>query len=183
MADRECRIPLPRGRFALVDVEDFERLSAHRWHLKRKAGDPGRFYAQRTIRVGSGSAARKTAVTMHREIMGHPPGAVVDHRNGDGLDNRRSNLRITDVRGNCTNVTSSKLQKRGGFKGVSWNANAGKWQASIGGGEVKANGKRRLLYLGLFTDPADAARAYDRAALQHFGEFAALNFPEVRRAG
>jgi hypothetical protein len=174
-----CRLPLGHGLFALVDADDFATVGVHRWHLKRKKSQPGKYYAQRTVRLGNGRNAPKTAVQLHREIMAAGPGQVIDHRNGNGLDNRRENLRVTDVRGNATNVVHSKNRKRGGFKGVSWNRNAEKWQASICAGEVRANGRRKQLYLGIFEDAADAARAYDAAAREHFGEFAALNFPEV----
>lgn len=174
-----CRIPLHGGHFALVSPEDFERASAHRWHVKRKKSQPGKLYVQRTIRLGSGRGAKKTAETLHRFIMQAAPGVMVDHRNGDGLDNQRHNLRCCDNAQNQRNITASKRQKRGGFKGVSWNPTAQKWEAGIGAGERKANGRRARLYLGVYDDPADAARAYDRAALEHFGEFAALNFPQA----
>lgn len=176
MAD-PCRIPLPGGAFALVDADDFDRISAHRWHLKRKRSQPGRVYAQRTVRVGSGASATKTAVVMHREVMRAEPGEVIDHVSGDTLDNRKANLRRTDSRGNCTNVTRSKNQKRGGYKGVAWNPTAGKWQAQICAGELRPNGKRKQIYLGVYEDPLDAALAYDAAARRYFGEFAACNFP------
>jgi hypothetical protein len=111
--------------------------------------------------------------------MGAAPGVMVDHRNGDGLDNTRENLRLTCNADNQKNIRFSKRQKRGGFKGVSWNNNAQKWEAGIGAGEKRANGRRARVYLGIFDDPADAARAYDAAARLHFGEWAALNFPEA----
>ncbi len=162
------QIPLGRGVFSLID----------RWHAKRKASQPGKAYAQRTVRLTSGRDGKKTAVTLHREVMCALPHEVIDHRNGNGLDNRKENLRRTDARGNATNVTSSKNHKRGGWKGVSWNPTAGKWQAAICAGEVKPNGKRRQLYLGCFDDPIAAARVYDAAARKHFGEFASCNLPE-----
>jgi hypothetical protein len=182
-AAEPCRIPLGHGVYALVDADDYPAISAHTWHLKRKRNDPHRRYAQRTISLGKGHNPPKTARVMHRQIMGvTDPKVLVDHRNGDGLDNRRSNLRLTDARGNTTNVVSSKLRKAGGYKGVSWNKGAGKWQVSICGGEPRPNGKRKQLYLGLFTDPAAAARAYDAKAIEVFGEFAALNFPRESEA-
>lgn len=170
-------LPLGHGLFALVSPEDFERASAHRWHLKRKRSQPGKFYVQRTIRLGSGRRAPKTTELLHRFIMGAAPGVLVDHRNGNGLDNQRRNLRCCDNTQNQRNITASKRQKRGQFKGVAWNARADRWQAQICAGEKRPNGKRKQLYLGLFDSPADAARAYDSAAREHFGEFAALNFP------
>jgi hypothetical protein len=173
-----AQVPLGHGVFALIDADDFERINAFKWHAKRKSSQPGRLYAQRTVRLTSGRDGKKTAVTLHREVMCALPHEVIDHRNGNGLDNRKENLRRTDARGNATNVTSSKNHKRGGWKGVSWNPTAGKWQAAICAGEVKANGKRRQLYLGCFDDPIAAARVYDAAARKHFGEFAACNLPE-----
>lgn len=174
-----CLIPLPGGLFTLVSPEDFDRATAHRWHVKRKKSQPGKLYVQRTIRLGSGRTARKTAETLHRFIVGARPGEVVDHRNGNGLDNQRLNLRHATNRQNAQNVTLSANQKRGGFKGVSWNPRAKKWQAAISGGPVKPNGRRARVYLGVFVDPADAARAYDAAAREHFGEWASLNFPDA----
>jgi hypothetical protein len=178
-----CRIPLKGRLFALVSPEDFERVGAHKWHLKRRKSDPGRLYVQRTVRLTPGRAGKKTSVMLHSEVMGVPPGQLVDHRNGDGLDNRRSNLRLATHRDNSVNVTRSANQKRGGHKGVSWNPRAKKWQASIGAGPVKPCGRRARIYLGVFVDPADAARAYDAAALEHYGEFASLNFPVSNDTG
>lgn len=182
-APAPLRIPLKGGFYALIDDADLEKAARHRWHLKQKASAPGRYYAQTTIRLTRGAAGKKTGLQLHRFLVDAPPGAIVDHVNGDGLDNRRENLRLTTCRGNSSNVVHSKNRKRGGYKGVSWNSNAGKWEAGIAAGEIRANGKRKRLYLGLFVDPADAARAYDEAALKYFGEFAAPNFAEsaIRR--
>jgi len=160
------------GLFALVDAADAERVLALKWHVKRKPSDPGRCYAQRDL------PGRRSKQALHHFILGVESSQWVDRENGDGLDNRRSNLRFATHRENATNVTSSKRQKLGGYKGVTWNKAAAKWQASICGGEIKANGKRRQLYLGVFTDPVEAARAYDHKALEVFGPFAALNFPD-----
>jgi hypothetical protein len=169
-----ARIPLSRGQFALVDASDLERVSAYKWHLKTQRAHPGKYYAQTTISLGGG---KKTALQLHRFVVDATPGQIVDHINGNPLDNRRANLRFCTVRENSTNVVHSKNRKRGGFKGVTWNRNAQKWEAGIAAGPVRSNGKRSRLYLGLFVDPADAARAYDAAALKYFGDFAALNFP------
>jgi hypothetical protein len=105
-------------------------------------------------------------VLLHRLIMNAPPGVEVDHENGNGLDNRRSNLRL------ATPAQNNGNQKpRGGssvFKGVCWHKQRGKWYARI---------SHRSL--GLFAVEEDAARAYDKAALQEFGEFARCNFEKV----
>lgn len=170
------QIPLGRsGRFALVDAIDAERVNQFRWHLKTKKSQPGKFYAQRSLpRADRGTITNQS---LHNFVLGCPSSQYIDHENGDGLDNQRSNLRPCTPRENASNITSSKRQKLGGYKGVSWNKAANKWQASICGGEVRPNGKRKQIYLGCFVDPAKAAHAYDAAAVKYFGAFASLNFP------
>jgi hypothetical protein len=172
-----CRIELSQGHFALVSPEDFERVSAYTWCVKRRRSEPNRLYAQLVIRITPGRKGRKLTISLHRFILGALPGQVVDHINGNGLDNRRENIRLCTNRQNSQNICFSKNQKRGGYKGVNWHRKGKKWQAAIAAGPVKPNGKRALKYLGLFKSAEDAARAYDRAALEHFGEYAALNFP------
>jgi hypothetical protein len=173
------RIALGHDRFALVSAEDFERVSAFTWCLKRRRSDPNRLYAQRVVRVTPGRKGKKLTISMHRFILGAQAGEVVDHINGDGLDNRRENIRLCTNRENSQNICSSKNTKRGGFKGVNWHPKGKKWQAAIGAGTLKPNGKRKLIYLGLFKSAEDAARAYDRAAREHFGAFARTNFPDA----
>lgn len=172
-------IALSQNQSTLVDDADLERVAQHRWHLKVQRKNPGKYYAQTTVSVGG----KKTSIQLHRFLVNAPDGVFVDHRDGNPLNNRRDNLRLCTNRQNQENVVHSKNQKRGGYKGVNWNRNAQKWEAGIAAGERRSDGKRRRLYLGLFVDPKDAARAYDAAALKHFGEFAALNFPtdELRR--
>jgi hypothetical protein len=176
------RVPLTKGAFALVDAADAARVLAFSWRLYVKKSQPGRFYAVRTVREPATREGKQSVMWLHRFIVNAAADEFVDHRSGDGLDNQRGNLRRCTRRENATNVTSSKRQKLGGYKGVTWNKTSGKWQASICAGEVKPNGKRRQLYLGVFVDPVEAARAYDREALAKFGEFACLNFPAEQQA-
>jgi hypothetical protein len=181
------RVPLPGGMFALIDAADAERANAFKWQAKRKKSKPAELYVQRAIRLTPGRGGKMASESLHRFVMGcvWGDGKIVDHKNGNGLDNCRNNLRVTNKRGNATNITSSKNQKAGGFKGVSFHKKARKWEAHIGGGEIKADGRRRRIYLGLHATAEQAARVYDAAALKCFGEFAALNFPladEVSRA-
>jgi AP2 domain/HNH endonuclease len=97
----------------------------------------------------------------------------VDHINGNGLDNRRTNLRPATSAENARNRRSQRGSSSP-YKGVSWIRSRRNWRANLRVGD-------RLIHLGSYTDPADAARAYDAAALKYFGEFARLNFPEDPR--
>lgn len=153
------RIPLSKGKFAIVDDEDFERVNQFKWGLLQ-----GR-YAQRN------ASAKNPYGRMHRFILQAPPELNVDHINGNGLDNRKCNLRL------CTqaqNVQNSKMPKTNvsGFKGVS-QVKSGNWRAQI---SVDNTSKA----LGTFKTKEEAARAYDRAALEYYGEFARLNFPRKK---
>jgi hypothetical protein len=107
---------------------------------------------------------------MHRTLLGleRYDGQQVDHRNGNGLDNRRFNLRLSTKAENGRNRGPNR-NNTSGYKRVCWHAQRGKWLASI-------QLDRKQINLGLFTDPVDAAIAYDLAAIEHFGEFAWTNF-------
>jgi len=107
---------------------------------------------------------------MHRAIMQPPKGMVVDHIDGNGLDQRRANLRVGTQRRNSHNRRPSRWTSSR-FKGVYFCKATRKWVATIGY-EGKA------IYLGSFDDEAEAARAYDRKARELFGAYAYLNFPE-----
>lgn len=153
-------IVLTKGHYALVDDADFDELAKHQWCATET--EPGRWYAKRR------ESGRAKYRYMHREIIQAPAGVLVDHRNGDGLDNRRANLRLCSGAENCRNKRMRKNNKSG-FKGVYWHKKANKWAAVIG------HGKR--WHLGLFADSAQAALAYDAKAREFFGEFALVNFP------
>ena len=144
-------IPLSRGQFAKVDDEDYERIAQHKWHVAAKG------YASR--HEGS------SKVYMHREVLAAPMGFVVDHANGDRLDNRRANLRLCTHSQNSANM---RLLGRNtsGFKGVTRQDN--RWKA-----QLYHHG--RNYHLGLFDSPVAAALAYNNAAKVHFGPFAHLN--------
>lgn len=152
-------IPLSRGYEAIVDDEDYERLSQYRWHaFVRVFGDREYVLARR-------SAGNRTPL-MHREILNAPDGVEVDHRNGNGLDNRRKNLRL------CTrsqNMANTPNKTRGLYRGVRKNTNGYRWTAKIG-----ISG-RQIVLGSAFETPELAAAAYNAAALREFGEFAVLN--------
>jgi hypothetical protein len=153
-------VPLSRGLVAVIDDEDADAVLAHgKWHTHS-----GRrtFYAARNVRRDDGS---RTLLLLHTFLTGW---SRVDHRNGDGLDNRRVNLRPTSVAGNQRNQ-SRRVNNASGYKGVV--ATGNRWRA-----EITCNYEAR--HLGLFLDPISAARAYDAAARELHGAFARTNFPE-----
>lgn len=155
-------IPLTQGFVAIVDAADYEALAAFVWTASRNRST---IYAGRKARDDDG--VRRT-IKMHRVIMGPPPGLVVDHINGDGLDNRRANLRICTHSENQRNRRSANGSSSQ-YLGVSWIAQRSKWQARI-----RYGGKQH--HLGLYPSEIDAAKAYDAAAQKHFGQFANPNF-------
>lgn len=155
-------VPLSRGLVALVDDEDYARVAAAGpWHV-----NPGRrtIYAQRNTRRADGG---KTTQSMHRFIADV---AAVDHVNGNGLDNRRANLRAATSAQNAAN-RPRRVDSKSPFKGVLINNDRGRpWRA-----QIHHDGRKR--HLGCFDTAEEAARAYDVAALGAWGEFARLNFP------
>lgn len=158
-----------KGRYvAVVDDADFAVVSRHFWsvHILRK-GRATQVYAAR-----NGADGRR--VLLHRAIaemaFGRlPDRSEVDHINGDGLNNCRENLRVANRSGNMANA-GIRSSNTSGFKGVSWDSSRGSW-----GAKIKVNYK--AIFLGRHSNAEDAARAYDAAAVAHFGAFARLNFP------
>jgi len=157
------RIPLTRGRFAIVDPEDYDRLSRHKWFL---AESPTGSYAARWQRNRRG----RKKIWMHREVIDVPRGMVCDHINGNGLDNRKANLRPATVSQNLCNRPKRTGPTRSKYKGLEWDRRQRKWKARI-----QHDGRR--IYLGSFASEIDAAQAYDRRAKALFGRFARPNFP------
>lgn len=151
------QISLGNDKFALVDDEDFERVNQRQW----TPANGGR-YARATIRKDGLS----TLILMHRFILDTPPGMDTDHINGDGLDNRRANLRISTHAENMRNRFSSR-----GLKGVHFRKGRQVYQAYI-------SVDKKLTRLGHFISQEAAACAYDYAAKELHGEFARLNFPD-----
>jgi hypothetical protein len=158
-------IPLTRGYQAIVDDADYERvMEAGPWFASVKKRT-GIVYAQRRTYKKDGP---RKALPLHLFILGLPPGVLVDHRNRYGLDNQRGNLRIATGSQNNGNMSKPRHGVTSRFKGVSWDRRRGKWRAVIA-----LNRKSREL--GFFTDELDAARAYDAAAREQWGEFAKFN--------
>ena len=147
-------IPLTDGGYAYVDAADYEWLRQWTWHLE------------------NGYAARwdkRKKVLMHRQIMPPPRGMVVDHFDGNKVNNCRINLRV------CTRSENSRNRRKCGgassvYKGVYYNRERHKWSA-------RCIYRDEPIWLGYFDSEVEAARAYDRMAVELFGAFARLNFP------
>lgn len=158
-------IPLTQEQVAIVDDEDYEELSKHKWqaHWEPSAHT---FYAVRSVKAGG----KQTIVRMHHLILGVSPKQMVDHIDHDGLHNWRENIRPCNKQQNAANMRRQAASSSQ-YKGVHWNRSKRKWQAYI-----VPNGKQR--HLGYFTSEECAARAYDVAARECFGSFAFLNFTD-----
>jgi hypothetical protein len=150
---------LSNGVSVVIDSADLPLIAPYRWHAHAPRGI---WYAYRHARTTDG---RGTTQMMHTLLTGWP---LVDHRNGNGMDNRRANLRQASVRENAQNMRAKSGTSL--FKGVSWLNRDRQWRV-----QIRVVGRR--IHVGQFNDETDAARAYDAAARIHHGPFAALNFP------
>jgi hypothetical protein len=158
------RIDLGQGEWTLLDEVDYYRFGNLKWSL---GGYKKNLYAVSGVKNKDGNFE---LVRLHRLIMNPPENLVVDHRNGDGLDNRRENLRLATKSQNLFNSRKRK-NTSSQFIGVSFDKRSGLWVAYIGL-------CRKKIFLGYFKNEIDAAKAYDAAAKIYHGEFARLNFPE-----
>jgi hypothetical protein len=150
-------VPLTKGKVAVVDFSDFEKVRNFRWYARP---DWRTFYASAPLPRGS----RPTQAQMHRVILGlTDPRIKADHKDGDGLNNCRDNLRIASSKENGAN-RKKNIVSTSGFKGVTRHR-GGRWQTQVG-----------KKYVGLYDTPEEAARAYDTVARETFGTFANLNF-------
>lgn len=162
-------ITLTKNQIAIVDEADAD-LATNNWQAKASKKPLFPFCAKRTLRLANAEWATEW---LHRTILsrvlGRPllEGEYVDHENGDGLDNRRSNLRLATPSQNACNRINRR-DNASGFKGVALDGS--KWRARI-----QVSGKTKSI--GLFASIIDAAIAYDRAAFQVHGEFANTNYP------
>ena len=147
------------GKLALVDDEDYEYLSRCKWTTMKA---PGTFYAYR-------KDSNRKSILMHREIIKPPCGMQTDHKDRNGLNNQRNNLRICTQVQNNGNTKHLCRRNTSGFRGVFYFEERHKWVARI-------SIKNKPRHLGIFTDKEAAARVYDNAARAHFGEFASLNY-------
>ena len=144
-----------------LDTEDYLKIKKYRYHIIKQKNV---YYAARGY-YKNGDHNKHSTIFMHREILSTR--LDIDHKDGIGLHNKKSNLRPCTNSQNQLNRSIDKRNKTG-YKGVFLPKNKNKFYASI-----RINNKAH--FLGLFNDDISAARAYDAAALEHFGEFARLN--------
>ncbi|MGB2864354.1 MAG: AP2 domain-containing protein [Sedimentisphaerales bacterium] len=159
------RIPLSQGKYAIVDPEDYERLSRHKWYACKR---------NRTCYANRGQWSpilkKRLTISMHREIIDVPVGLFLDHINHNGWDNRKANLRPATAAENARNARYPKINTTSKYRGVWYNKKKKRWRAVI-----SINNKKK--HLGYFIKEIDAAKAYDQAAKHFYREFAILNFP------
>ncbi len=159
-------IQLTQGKYAKVDPEHYDWLRKYNWYA-HKHKDSNTYYAwsSKSIR------GKHKIVVMHRLIMSAKEGEEFDHRNQDGLDNRKQNLRKCTSSQNKANVKKPKCRNESQsiYKGVCWHKPSSKWRAEI-------TCKKKHYWLGVFDSELEAAETYDKRAKELFGEFACINF-------
>ena len=165
LAEGAKLLPLTQDKFAIVDAEDYERLREYKWHAIKNGQ---RYYAK--------SNRLHVPIAMHRLILNAPSHLVVDHINHNGLDNRRSNLRLCTVSQNNRNRRPITRPNKGSkYKGVSFDKKRNLFKAVIWR-------NKKQCFLGRFKSQIKAAKAYDKKARELFGQFAYLNFPDCHPA-
>ena len=161
-----AKIPLGRNVQTLVDDADLPLIAVHRWYAVRH---PRTTYVVTKV--------KRRAIYMHRVILNAPRGSQVDHINGDGLDNRRINLRFATPSEQAANSAPKRkrAEKASRFKGIYWHKwkTGGCWRVELD----KQIGGRRKRFIAYASIEEEAARLYDQLAKRHFGAFAKLNFP------
>lgn len=160
------RIPLDKGKFTLVDDEDFVKLNRHNWFTMKSP----RTYYVATVIPSKKTKSKQLTLKMHRFLMNFPKSGI-DHIDGDGLNNQRLNLRLATNAQNQWN-SGLRIDNTSGHKGVCWNKNAKKWKA-----QIRCKSKYQIL-LGYFKTKEEAAKAYDNKAKEFHGEFARTNFKQ-----
>lgn len=144
----------------LVDADDWARLCNLAWHVIESGS--GHLYVAHSI------SSKVGHISMHRMILSAPKNLMIDHINGNGLDNRKENLRLATNAQNQYNRRKTHGVSSSKFKGVSFTRARGRWAAQI-------RVQKRLIWLGYYQTEEEAALAYNAGAIKHYGAFAKLN--------
>jgi len=168
------KIPLTKGKYTIVDDNDFSYLNKFKWCHVVLGNHSGQGYAIRRAKISdikSKKAKRNNFVFMHRTVLERDginlSSKGTDHINRNTLDNRRINLRPATKSENAIN-RGKQINNTSGFKGVCWHKACRKWMAAI-------TVNQRQINLGIFKNKIDAAYTYNKAAIKYFGEFAFIN--------
>lgn len=145
----------------LLDIEDYDKLITKKWNIIKNRNGVC------SVRHSYYKNKKHMCLYIHRYVLNYSDNLVIDHINGNPLDNRKCNLRICTNQENCRNQKVAK-HSSGGIKGVSYNKNNKKWTARIGLNYTR-------IFLGYFNTKVDAAIAYNKKAIELYGEFAKLN--------
>jgi len=155
------QIPLTQGQFALVDNEDYDFLNQFKWYANRCKNT---FYAERSEIIAKHT---KKTIIMHRLIMNPSDEMEIDHIDHNGLNNQKANLRVvTSSQNNMNQQPRRNISSI--FKGVYWKKQVNRWVASIGYNQ-------KVIHLGYFEKEIDGAIAYNKKAVELFGQYAWLN--------
>jgi hypothetical protein len=157
----EYYIDLTQGLKAIVDKEDFDKLNKYKWYACNSRGS---FYATRE--------ANNKSIKMHRLIVNALPGQIIDHINGNTLDNRKCNLRVVNFLQNASNCKKRKDGLTSKYKGV--NKRNGKYRAYI-------QFNKKNIHIGTFQTEEQAALEYNKKAIDLFGEYARLNDVVIKK--
>lgn len=148
-------IKLTQNKICIIDDEDFEKIVQYKWYYMACG------YA--ATRPWDKLTKTYSTIYMHRYILSAEKGMLVDHINGNTLDNRISNLRICSQKENIRN-SKMKSSNTSGFRGVFWSKQKNKWMAKI-------TVNYKPIHLGFYADINDAVLAYENGAKKYFGEF------------
>lgn len=152
-------IPLTQGLFAIVDEEDFDQLNLYKWYASKRSN--GGYVAMRDERK---RGVYHRHIYMHREIMKTPSDQMTDHRNGDGLNNQKCNLRNCSRKENQRNKRRMSSLNSSGVRGIFWEKSCNRWRA-----QISIDNKNK--HLGVFKSKEDAQAVYIEASKSIYGEF------------
>lgn len=159
-------IPLTQGKVTIVDDDAPAWIFEVKWCAVRRVNDAGWYAIRGVPREGGGHTTQR----LHRVIMDAKPGEQVDHKHGDGLDNRKESLRITTNTGNQRGFARRALDNKSGYRGVCWNEETQKFDAYV-----------KKIHVGYFSCPIEAARARDAKARELGWPEEGMNFPNDLR--